>query len=101
MFLCESAEYPAVADIAQSAYSRLADGEDIDYRVLNDLLGEASGKGVLRAMRQKYSATAFEAMIMPICKAVGQSAPIRSSWQSSQPRGTETDPLTARVWPPR
>jgi hypothetical protein len=34
MFWCESAEYPVVADIAQSAYSRLADGEDIDYRVL-------------------------------------------------------------------
>ena len=100
MFLCESAGYPAVADLAQSAYDRLADGEDVDYRVLNDLIGEASGKGVLRAMRQKYSATAFEAMIMPICQAVGERAPIRSAWQPSQPRGTDADPLTAKVWPP-
>lgn len=101
MFACESAEYPAVAEIAQSAYDRLADGGDVDYRVLNELLGEASGKGVLRALRQKYSPTAFEAMIMPICKAVGARAPIRSDWQSSQPPGTEADPLTATVWPPR
>ena len=47
-----------------------------------------------------YSATAFEAMIMPICQAVGERAPIRSAWQPSQPRGTDADPLTAKVWPP-
>jgi len=52
MFLAEAAGYPAVAEIAQSAYDRLAEGQDVDYRVLNDLVGEASGKGVLRAMRQ-------------------------------------------------
>jgi len=35
MFLAESAAYPAVAELAQSAYDRLAEGEDIDYRVLD------------------------------------------------------------------
>ena len=32
MFLSESAAYPAVASIAQNAYDRLAEGEEIDYR---------------------------------------------------------------------
>jgi hypothetical protein len=48
MFVSESAAYPAVASIARSAYDRLAEGEEIDYRVLDELIGEASGKGVLR-----------------------------------------------------
>jgi hypothetical protein len=34
MFLAEAAAYPAVAKIAQSAYDSLADGNEIDYRVL-------------------------------------------------------------------
>jgi hypothetical protein len=101
MFLCESAGYPAVADLARSAHGRLAGGEDIDYRVLSDLIGEASSKGVLRAMRREYSAAAFDAMIMPICRAAGERAPIRSSWRSSQPHGAGADPLTAKVWPLR
>ncbi len=78
MLLSESAAYPAVASIAQSAYDRLAAGEEIDYRVLNDLVDEASGKGVLRVLRQKYSPMAFEAMIMPILREIGRQAPIRS-----------------------
>jgi hypothetical protein len=93
MFVVEAADYPSVADIAQSAYDRLVEGEDVDYRVLNDLVGEASGKGVLRAMRQKYGPAAFEAIIGPVLQEVGRRAPIRSSrdyaWQPGD------DPLTA------
>lgn len=100
MFLSESAAYPAVASIAQSAYARLAAGEEIDYRVLSDLVDEASGKGVLRALRQRYSTTAFEAMIMPILQEIGRQAPIRSRRPAVVP-GSEDDPLTAATWPPR
>lgn len=98
MFLGESAAYPAVASIAQSAYDKLAAGEEIDYRVLSDLIGEASGKGVLRALNARYSPTAFDAMIGPILKEIGRRAPIRSS---RPPVAPEDDPLTAAVWPPR
>lgn len=98
MFLVEAAGFPAVAEIAQSAYDRLAEGEDVDYRVLNDLVGEASGKGVLRAMHQKYGPTAFEAIVMPVLQEVGRRAPIWSSrgytWQPGE------DPLTTGI-PPR
>jgi hypothetical protein len=97
MFLVEAAGYPAVAEIAQSAYDRLVEGEDVDYRVLNDLVGEASGKGVLRAMHQKYGPAAFEAIVMPVLQEVGRRAPIRSSrgytWQPGE------DPLTAGISP--
>jgi hypothetical protein len=98
MFLVESAAHPAVAEIAQSAYDRLLEGEDVDYRVLSDLVDEASGKGVLRAMRQKYGPVTFEAIIRPVLQEVGRREPIRSSrygytWQPGE------DPLTARVRP--
>jgi len=97
MFLSESAAYPAVASIAQSAYDRLAEGEAIDYRVLDELIGEASGKGVLRELHRKYSPEAFEAMIGPILQEIGLRAPIRSTRPPVVP---EDDPLTAPVWPP-
>ena len=38
MFLIESAAHPAVSEIAQSAYDRLVAGEDIDYRMLSELV---------------------------------------------------------------
>jgi len=95
MFLAEAAAYPAVTHIAQSAYDRLAEGQDADYRELNDLVWEASGKGVLRAMHQKYSPVAFEAIIMPVLAEIGRRAPIRSSRPVWQPG--DGDPLTAGV----
>jgi hypothetical protein len=94
MFLSESAAYPAVAEIAQSAYDRLVEGEDIDYRVLDDLVGEASGKGVLRDMRQKYGPVGFDAIIMPVLQEIGRRKPIRSSRYTWQPG---EDPLTAGI----
>lgn len=97
MFLSESAAYPAVASIAQNAYDRLVEGEEIDFRVLDDLIGEASGKGVLRELHSKYSAEAFDAMIGPILQEIGRNKPIRSPRPTVAP---EDDPLTAPVWPP-
>jgi hypothetical protein len=94
MFLSESAAHPAVAEIAQSAYDRLVEGEDIDYRVLNDLVDEASGKGVLRAMRQKYGPVGFEAIIMPVLQEIGRRKPVHSTRYTWQPG---EDPLTAGI----
>jgi hypothetical protein len=96
MFLSESAACPAVASIAQSAYDRLVEGEEIDYRVLDELIGEASGKGVLRDLHRKYSPEAYEAMIGPILREIGRTKPIRSRRPPVDP---EDDPLTAPVWP--
>lgn len=101
MIWAESAGHPAVASIARSAYEQLLERDGIDYRILDDLLGEASGKGVLSAISRKYSPAAYESVIMPICEEIGRQAPIRSTWRSSMPAGSADDPLTAATWPPR
>jgi hypothetical protein len=100
MLLSESADQPAVAAIAKAAYERLADGEEVDYRLLDELIGEASGKGVLRAMHAKYSPTACDAIIGPILAEIGLRKPIRSQ-RLHRDTDPDTDPLRATSWPSR
>jgi hypothetical protein len=95
MFLSEAADHPAVASPARAAHDRLARGEEIDYRVLRELIDEASGKGVLRAIHRKYSPTAYEAIITPILREIGRRAPVPER-PAPDP---ESDPLTAPTWP--
>jgi hypothetical protein len=76
MILIESAAHPSVAKIAQAAYDQLASGQEVDYRVLDELVGEASGKGVLRAIGQKYGATAHEAIFTPILREIDREKPV-------------------------
>jgi len=94
MFLAESAVHPAVAGIARSAYDRLAAGAEVDYQVLDELIGEASGKGVLRDLRRKFGPTGFEAIVGPVLEEIGRRKPIRSDRYTWQPQPGE-DPLTA------
>ncbi|MGH3250695.1 MAG: hypothetical protein ACRDOI_31430 [Trebonia sp.] len=100
MMMNESAGQPTVASLARSVYDRIVNSEPVDYRLLDDLIGEASGKGVLRALHAKYSPTAYDAIIMPILAELGRRKPIRSQG-SSEPVDPETDPLLASTWPPR
>jgi hypothetical protein len=95
VFIAESADYPTVAGLAQTAYNRIIDGEDIDYRALDDLIGEASGKGLLRALHRKYDPVAYEAIINPILTEIGRKKPIRSSRPAWRPAPGE-DPLGVR-----
>jgi hypothetical protein len=95
VFLIESQEWPAVATIAQSVYGLLLDGEVVDYRLLDGLIGEASGKGVLRAMKQKYDPIAFDAILAPIMDEIARTKPIRSTRPEWHPTPGE-DPLAAR-----
>jgi hypothetical protein len=76
MVLSESDAHPAVASLARSAYDLLARGEQVDYRLLDELIGEASGKGVLRALHARYSPVAYEAIIMPILSEIGRQKPV-------------------------
>ena len=99
MMLSESADQPAVATLARSVYQRLVNGEPVDYRLLDDLIGEASGKGVLRALHARYSPTAYEAIITPILAEIGRQKPIRSR-RYAGPADPESDPLRASTWPP-
>ncbi|HUN34800.1 MAG TPA: hypothetical protein VMU95_22590 [Trebonia sp.] len=92
VFLIESQEWPSVAAIAKTANDRLLDGEVVDYRLLDDLIGEASGKGVLRVMRKKYDPIAFEAILAPIMDVIARTKPIKSSRPEWVPAPGE-DPL--------
>jgi hypothetical protein len=102
MVLSESAGQPSVASLAQVVYNRLAEGEDVDYRLLKDLIGEASGKGVLRAIHAKYSPVAYQAIITPILDEIGRREPVPPRQRpAGYSRDPESDPLRASVWPPR
>ena len=96
MILIESAAHPSLAKIAQAAYDQLVSGQEVDYRVLDELVGEASGTGVLRAIRQKYGATTHEAIFAPILYEIDRGKPIPprrrpAAWQAG------ADPLTANI----
>lgn len=96
MIVAESAAQPEVARLAQSAYDTLADGGEVPYPVLSDLIGEVSGKGVLRALHQKYSPTAYEALITPILREIDRQRPV-----PPRPRpAPEDDPLTSPTFRP-
>jgi hypothetical protein len=95
MLLAESAGHPGLAAVAQSAHDALASGQQVPYQTLRDLLGEASGKGVLRDLRHKYSATAFEAIVFPICREIGRQKPVPPRHRAAGP-----DPLTDPDWRP-
>jgi hypothetical protein len=100
MMLHESADHPAVASLAETVYDRLMNEEPVDYRLLDELVGEASGKGVLRELHAKYSPVAYEAIIGPILTELGRQKPIKSQ-RFAQDIDPETDPLLATTWPPR
>ena len=97
MLLIESRGHPELASLAQSAYDTLSAGRDVPYAVLDDLIGEASGKAVLRGLHQKYSATAYEALLTPILREIDRQKPVPPRRQGSGLR--TTDPLTAADWP--
>jgi hypothetical protein len=95
MLLAESAAYPALAGAARSAYTALASGQQVPYQTLSELLGDASGQGVLRDLRHKYSATAFEAIVFPICREIDRQKPVPPRRRAPGP-----DPLTDPDWRP-
>ncbi len=92
MLWTESEAHPSVAAIAQSAYHQLTANANVDYRLLTELINEASGKGVLRAMHRKYSTTAHEAVLTPILREIDRQKPV-----PPRPR-PDSDPLTASSW---
>lgn len=101
MLLSESRDHPALAAAAQAVYDQLALGDAVDYLLLEDLVGEASGKGVLRTLHARYSPVAFEAIIMPILKEIDRQKPVPSRHRPAQADDPESDPLRAASWPPR
>lgn len=81
----ESAGHPELQQMAESVYDDLVNGRAVPYTALDELIGEASGKGVLRAMHAKYSPLAFDAVLQPIFGEIGRGKPIRSQRQFRSP----------------
>jgi hypothetical protein len=93
LLAAESAAYPALASAAQSAYDALASGQQVPFQTLSELIGEVSGKGVLRDLRGKYSMTAFEAIVFPICREIDRQKPVPPRRRAAGP-----DLLTDPDW---
>ena len=96
MILTESGGHPSLERLAQTAYDELASGREVSYLLLDDMIGEVSGKGVLRALRQKYSAAACDAMLMPILDEIGRRKPVPPR-RRPVPSDSSPDPLTADI----
>jgi hypothetical protein len=97
MVLNESAIHPGLAKLAQSAYDQLTTDGEVDYRVLSDMIAEASGKGVLRAIHRKYGATARDAIFMPILREIDRQKPVPPR-RTASTHQDGPDPLTATIW---
>jgi len=97
MILSESAGHPGLATVAQSAYDQLTTGGQVDYRVLSDMIGEASGKGVLRAIHQKYGPVTRDAIFGPVLREIDRQKPVPPRRNPSARPGAP-DPLTAASW---
>jgi hypothetical protein len=97
MILGESDAHPGLAKLAQSAYDQLARDGQVDYRVLSDLIAEASGKGVLRAINRKYGPVARDAIFGPILREIDRQKPVPPRRTSAARRGGP-GPLTAATW---
>jgi len=76
MILSESAAHPGLAKLAQPAYDQIAWDGQVDYRVLSDMIAEASGKGVLRAIHQKYGPAARDAIFGPVLREIDRQKPV-------------------------
>ena len=96
MIVAESAAQPEVARLAQAAYDTLAGGGEVPHQLLSDMIGEASGTGVLRILHRKYSPTACDALLMPIFREIDRQRPV-----PPRPRpAPEDDPLTSTTFRP-
>ena len=95
VMMSESAAYPALASLARSLYDQLARGEEVGWLQLDELIGEASGTGVLRALHAVYSPAAYNAIMLPILTELDRLKPV-------PPRPApdpERDPLLASTGP--
>jgi hypothetical protein len=95
--LVESADNPTLARLAQSAYDQLVNDGQVDYRVLIELIAEASGKGVLRGINRAYGPAAREAIFGPILREIDRQKPVPPRRTASAHPGGPS-PLTAAVW---
>ncbi len=94
VFLTESGAHPSLEQIAQRAYDQIVSGRGVSHDILSDLIGEASGKGVLRELHRKYSPVAYDAIMTPIFTEIDRQKPVPPRQRPVRSDGGP-DPLTA------
>ena len=70
MIMVESGDHPALAALARSAHEQLGGDGVVDYRLLSDVVAEASGKGVLRAINAEHGPVTRDAIFGPILREI-------------------------------
>lgn len=101
MILTESAAHPGLVALAQSAYDQLTTDGQVDYHVLSDMVAEASGKGVLRAINHKYGPVTRDAVFGPVLREIDRQKPVpprRTASPDAQDHTDRPDPLAAASW---
>jgi hypothetical protein len=64
MVLSESAPYAELRSVAQAAYDDFSAGREVPYVALKGILTEASRKGVLGKLKQRYGYDTFCDMVI-------------------------------------
>lgn len=64
MVLSESAPHAELRSVAQAAYDDFSAGREVPYIALKGMLVEASRKGVLGRLKQRYGYDAFNDMVL-------------------------------------
>ncbi|WP_433179195.1 hypothetical protein [Actinoallomurus sp. CA-150999] len=84
MVLSESAPYQELRSVAQAAYDDFSTGREVPYIALTGMLTEASRKGVLGKLKQRYGYDTFCDMVFVLARetdrqrTIAGKAPVRS-----------------------
>jgi hypothetical protein len=62
------------------------------------MIAEASGKGMLRAIHQKYGPAARDAIFGPVLREIDRQKPVPPRRTAPPARQDRPDPLTAASW---
>lgn len=95
MMLAAADGHPELERLARLAFEALTDHGEVHHELLSDMLGEASGSGVLGLLREHYSPAAYEALLMPIYREIGLQKPIFSG---RRPAPDIRDALSTPAW---
>ncbi|GAA4520510.1 hypothetical protein GCM10023191_097560 [Actinoallomurus oryzae] len=84
MVLSESAPYAELRSVAQAAYEDFSAGREVPYVALKGMFVEASRKGVLGKLKQRYGYDTFCDMVIVLGRetdrqrTIAGKAPVRS-----------------------
>ncbi|RFS86999.1 hypothetical protein D0T12_01715 [Actinomadura spongiicola] len=79
MILTESAAHPELLRVTRQTHDRLAQGRRVPHQDLSWMLKEAARKNVFPALRSRYGAASFDAMVTALCREIDRQATASAS----------------------